>query len=157
MLFKCNNWCKLRKKISLTLQDFSVLAFYFGKKASAWIFLRQTKRIANDDFSVSSLNTKSFYHGFNQFSSLIVCEGVGRWSPEFLCYFSKQYYFEWYKRWNFPLTTRCSPDDYSIKYGLKYTLEQKASSTCGSWGFDVLCLFLLCVVENSEKKIQSYK
>ena len=122
MLFKCNNWYKLWKKISLTLQDFSVLAFYFGKKASAWIFLRQIKRIVNDDFSVSSLNTKSFYHGFNQFSSLIVCEGIGRWSPEFLCYFSKQYYFEWYKRWNFPLA-RTKSEKYLWIMGFWCTLS----------------------------------
>ena len=34
------------------------------KKAAAWISLRKLKGIAHDDFSVCSLNTKSFYHFF---------------------------------------------------------------------------------------------
>ena len=33
------------------------------KKALAWIFLRQINTIAQDDFSICSLNIKSFYHG----------------------------------------------------------------------------------------------
>ena len=33
------------------------------KKAAAWIFLKQTKRIAHVNFTVCSLNTKSFHHG----------------------------------------------------------------------------------------------
>ena len=33
------------------------------KKAPTRIFFRQINRTAHDNFSVSSLNTKSFYHG----------------------------------------------------------------------------------------------
>ena len=35
------------------------------EKSSRMKFLRQIERIVHDDFSVYSLNTKSFYHGLN--------------------------------------------------------------------------------------------
>ena len=39
---------------------------FITKKAPTWIFLMQTKRIVIENFSVCSLNTKSFYHGLKK-------------------------------------------------------------------------------------------
>ena len=47
----------------------SVWVFYYEKKAPAWVFLREIKRIAHDDLSVCSLKTKSFYHGLKMMQS----------------------------------------------------------------------------------------
>ena len=65
-----NNWYNLWKStkvgVFLILQDFKftrVWTFYYEIKALPQIFLRKIERILHDNFSVCSLNTKSFCHG----------------------------------------------------------------------------------------------
>ena len=63
----CDNWYKPWKStklgiflILLDLKFTRIWTFNYLKKAPSWIFTWQIKRIAHDNFSVCSLNKKSF-------------------------------------------------------------------------------------------------
>ena len=60
-------WKSTKLGIFLIFKSLNLRAHghFITKKAPAWIFLRQIKHITHDDFSVCSLNIKSFYHGQN--------------------------------------------------------------------------------------------
>ena len=73
--WECNNWYKLWKltklAIFLILQDIKltcIWTFYY-KKTPTRIFLKQIKHSMHENFSISFLNTKSFYHALTETGS----------------------------------------------------------------------------------------